>query len=269
MSIKCDYHIHTIYCDGKNAPEDYVKAAIDKGYSVIGFSGHSYVDFDVEGSMFPENEDKYFNEISALKQKYADKIEILCGIELDCCSKLDTSRFDYVIGSMHYIKQGDSYYALDISAELFRDILNKFYGGDFGALAIDYYKSVSDVVTKTNASIIAHIDLVTKYEKVLGLKKDDRYYEAAFDAIKKLVKFNVPFEINYGIISRGHKDYPYNEDVLLKEINRLGGDIVINSDCHNAEFFGSHHQTAVDIAKRCGFEKQVVFINGKKQYVEL
>ncbi len=269
MSIKCDYHIHTLYCDGKNTPEKLVSTAILKGYSTIGFSGHSYVEFDNVGTMSPENEDKYFNEIQQLKQKYADKIEILCGIELDTCSNIDTSRFDYSIGSMHYIKKNGKYHLIDYNVQMFSNFINEFYGGDFNEVAKDYYKALPDAITKTNASIIGHIDLVTKYEKVLELKKDDRYYEAAFDAIKKLVKLNIPFEINYGVISRGYKNYPYPEDVLLKEINRLGGDITINSDCHNAEFLGQHYDAAVEIAKHCGFDKQVIFTNGKKKYIEL
>ena len=29
--IKCDLHTHTVFCDGKNTPEEMVLSAIEKG----------------------------------------------------------------------------------------------------------------------------------------------------------------------------------------------------------------------------------------------
>ena len=43
-----DFHVHTAFCDGRDTPEEMVRAAIDLGMSHIGFSAHTYVPFDEE-----------------------------------------------------------------------------------------------------------------------------------------------------------------------------------------------------------------------------
>ena len=43
---KADLHTHTSFCDGKNSPEEMVRSAVEKGFDVLGFSGHSYTPFD-------------------------------------------------------------------------------------------------------------------------------------------------------------------------------------------------------------------------------
>ena len=81
--IKCNYHTHTAYCDGENKPEELVKTALEKGFFALGFSGHSYTQMDKDFAMTPEKAAVYRTEIAELKEKYRDKIEILCGIEQD------------------------------------------------------------------------------------------------------------------------------------------------------------------------------------------
>ena len=113
---RMDLHMHTIYCDGKNTPEEMVLAAIDKGLTCMGFSGHSYVTFDQECGMSADAEEDYRKEISRLKEKYAGQIRIFCGIELDYHSLPEygtaaheamlqqyKETYDYIIGSVHYI----------------------------------------------------------------------------------------------------------------------------------------------------------------------
>ena len=38
-------HNHTTWCDGKNTPEEMAEAAWKLGFTDLGFSGHTYVDF--------------------------------------------------------------------------------------------------------------------------------------------------------------------------------------------------------------------------------
>ena len=46
MDWKRNYHTHTDFCDGQNTPEEMAEAAAKKGFTALGFSGHSYTDFD-------------------------------------------------------------------------------------------------------------------------------------------------------------------------------------------------------------------------------
>ena len=45
--MKANYHTHTVFCDGRNTPEELVQEAIRLGCPEIGFSGHSYTSFEV------------------------------------------------------------------------------------------------------------------------------------------------------------------------------------------------------------------------------
>ena len=56
--LKTNYHTHSTFCDGKDTPEEMVKTAIEKGFDVIGFSGHGYVK-DSSYAMTRENTEKY------------------------------------------------------------------------------------------------------------------------------------------------------------------------------------------------------------------
>ena len=106
-----NFHTHTTYCDGKNTPEEIVRADIDKGFSSIGFSGHGYTAFDLRYCM--KNTDGYIKEITALKEKYKKDIQIWLGVEEDAFYPTDRSRFDYIIGSSHYFCINDRYYPID------------------------------------------------------------------------------------------------------------------------------------------------------------
>ena len=96
-------HMHTTYCDGKDTAEAVTLAAIEEGLAAAGFSGHSFTPHDQSYCMSREGTQRYIEEISGLKQKYAGSIRLLLGIELDRYADTDLSRFDFRIGSVHYI----------------------------------------------------------------------------------------------------------------------------------------------------------------------
>ena len=35
--IKTNYHTHTLYCDGKNSPEEVIFTGIEKKFDILGF----------------------------------------------------------------------------------------------------------------------------------------------------------------------------------------------------------------------------------------
>ena len=102
MIQAADYHVHSVYSDGKDDIESIILCAIEKGLREIGISDHSYTFFDESCCIKKEKTKDYVAEISALKKKYADRIKVLCGIELDVFSDIDLEDYDYVIGSAHY-----------------------------------------------------------------------------------------------------------------------------------------------------------------------
>ena len=268
MIYPFDFHTHTSYCDGKNSPEEMVKSAIDKNLKAIGFSGHSYTDFDESYCMSKENTEKYIAEITALKEKYKDKICVFCGIEKDYYSKIDDSCFDYVIGSVHYTKTQGKYLDIDLSAENFCDNVKEFYGGNFYAFCNDYYKNVADVYNKTKCDIIGHIDLITKFNEGNALfdESDKRYTDSAIFAVDELLKNDVIFEINTGAISRGYRLKPYPAMFILKRIFEKKGNIILSGDTHSKENLCFYFEKSVEYIKSVGFK--TIKVLTKKGFID-
>jgi DNA polymerase (family 10) len=106
-SIKGDLHTHTSYTDGVNTPEEMIQAAIRVGYEYVAITDHSQSEHIAHG-MEIKRLVKYINEINKLKNKYAGKIHVLCGSEVNIMSdgSLDYAKkyldqLDWVIGSVH------------------------------------------------------------------------------------------------------------------------------------------------------------------------
>ena len=230
----CDLHVHTCYCHGKDTPRELVLEAIRKNMSCIGFSSHSYTSFDESYCMTREKIKVYRDEIAQLKEEYKDKIKILCGIEQDFYSDDAAIGYDYVIGSVHYLKKDNDYISVDLSAENLKNAAEKYYGGDFYGMVADYFETVSKI---KNADIIGHFDLITKFNENSCLfdERSERYVASYKKALDILLKQDVLFEVNTGAISRGFKSKPYPNEDILSYIKENGGKTILSSDCHSKE----------------------------------
>lgn len=226
-------HVHSNYCDGKSTPEENVKAAIEKGFTYLGFSGHGHTSFDDRYCMSAENEAKYFAEVNALKEKYKNQIRILCGIERDALSDHFVHDYEYEIASVHYVKGDNRLFDVDESAEQQKLCIDTCFGGDPYAYAEEYYKAVSQI----EGDIAGHFDLLTKFDRANEIfnPSEERYKKAALSALEALLAKNMVFEVNTGAMSRGYKDEPYPDVWLLHEIKRRGGRILLTSDSHEAK----------------------------------
>ena len=234
---KIDLHMHTNFCDGKDTPEQMVLSAIDKGLKVVGVTCHSYTHFEEGCSITPQNELEFISEMDRLKNKYLGKIKVLCGIEWDLCTTSSIGKYDYIIGSMHYYRRGDEFYPVDKSKQDFINSVNTLFNGDYYSACEEYYQNVSRIVENTNCDIIGHIDLVAKFNEGNNLfdENNDRYISAYKKAVDTLVKFNKPFEINTGVISRGYRKAPYPSKQIYDYIKDKGGKFILSSDSHSKD----------------------------------
>ena len=90
-----DLHMHTVFSDGKNTPEEMVEEAIRLGLDTVGISDHSHLD---PCGMTLEAGAEYRAELARLKKKYAGRIRVLCGLERDFISD------DFVFGFGNRLK---------------------------------------------------------------------------------------------------------------------------------------------------------------------
>jgi len=249
-------HTHTTYCDGELSPEKMLKAALDKGLTSVGFSEHSYVPFDIHYSMDVDQTQNYINEINALKEKYDGIIEVFLGIEQDYYAQFVPEGLDYKIGALHYICVGGEYSSVDAGTSQQQFLVDKLFGGDFYSFAEDYYRVFSNIAKKTNADIIGHFDLVTKYN-IDGSFFDEmhpRYLDAALGAMDEILKDCNLFEVNTGAMFRLGKTVPYPSPYLLKQLNSRGGEVILSSDTHDPSSFGHMFTEMLELLKGCGFK---------------
>lgn len=237
MSIKSNFHTHTTYCDGKNTPEEMIKAAIEKGFTHLGFSGHAYTSFDLSWCMSREKTKAYKNEILRLKDKYKNKISIYLGLEMDYYSEENLADYDYIIGSVHYVEKNGVYYPVDESKEKLLNAVNDAWNGDIYAFIDDYYSLVKNLPKRFDFDIAGHIDLVTKFNENEKMFKEscEQYRNSAYSAIDELMSCGRVFEINTGAIARGYRTNPYPSSLLLSRIKNGNGKVIINSDAHSVD----------------------------------
>ncbi|MBO5262327.1 MAG: histidinol-phosphatase [Clostridia bacterium] len=235
MSLS-SYHTHSKYSDGKNTLEEMVQSAIEKGCKEIGFSDHAPMIFDCGWSMKQEQVESYKKEVTALKEKYKDKIKIYLGIEQDYFST-PAEGYDYIIGSVHFILKDGEYLPNDLSADAMKEFVDRCYGGDVYAYCEDYYKMMADIVRVTKCQIVGHFDIVTKFNEKMPMIdiNHPRYINAIDYALKELSKTNAIFEVNTGAISRGYRTSSYPDNKTLDKIAKSGKPFVITSDTHNVE----------------------------------
>ncbi len=264
--IKSSLHNHTTLCDGAATPDELILAAIDEGLSDIGISGHGYTPFDVDYSI--KNEDEYVDTVLACRNKYRDRIRVWCGIEQDFLAPCrDLSRFDYVIGSVHYMKASgtDLYFPFDASCEKTLFLRDELFGGDGYALCKEYYRLVAENALKYKPDIIGHFDLITKYngDGLMFDEDDKRYRNAALESLDACAETDGIFEVNCGAIRRGARKIPYPAPFLLKRILELSAKVILTSDCHQKDGLCYGFENAAEILREVGFSSVLVFENGR------
>ena len=232
-----NYHTHTTFCDGRDTPEQLVQEAIRLGCPALGFSGHSYTPY--EAAWMPKERIlPYQAEIRRLQAVYSGQIRILLGIEQDYYSDEATDAYEYVIGAVHNLRRGGEYRPLDYTRDRLITTVNDWFGGDWYALAEEYYALVGDLYEKTHCRVIAHFDLIEKFNEAGDLfdRTHPRYRAAALAALDWLKDAPVIFEVNTGAIARGYRTTPYPDPFLLQAMQDAGVRLMLNSDCHDRRF---------------------------------
>jgi histidinol-phosphatase (PHP family) len=219
--VKANYHTHTKYSDGKNTMEEMIRTAIDKGFTSLGFSDHSYTWFDESYCIKRENETAYRRELAECKNKYSGIIDLFSGIELDCDGDSPDHSYDYILGSVHYVKVKGEYFPVDLSADCQRKIVADCFGGNYIDMAKSYFEHSAEIISAKKPDIVGHFDLITKYS--LFDTENPSYRDAALEALREIMKHCKRFELNTGAIARGLRTTPYPDDFLLREIYNLGG----------------------------------------------
>ena len=117
MSFPPDYHLHTIHCGhASGSVDEMVQAAIQKGFTEIGFTEHfpypSGFEIDVPDCVATSDRwPRYLSDVRNARKKFEDQIQIRLGAEIDylpgyesdTSSRLAMQDYDVVFGSVHIL----------------------------------------------------------------------------------------------------------------------------------------------------------------------
>lgn len=263
-----DLHVHTVWSDGTNTMEELVEAALDRGFVSIGFSDHSYTDFDLRYCMKPEQMEGYHREISRLKEAYAGRIEVYAGLEWDGCTDLpDRARYDYLIGDCHYIKTPDGYFSVDHAKDEQWAAIRDQFGGDAMAYARAYFDTYVERTRLHRPDVLGHFDLCAKF----GFMPEDStaYRDLAAQALLACLEVTPIVELNTGAIARGARAVPYPAPYLWTLLREHGGRLLLSSDAHRAETLAFGFDEAAARLKTAGFDRVILFRKGQFEEIGL
>ena len=258
MTTLSNLHMHTIFSDGKNTAEEYVAAALEKGFDSIGFSDHGPAPYD--SCQLPlEMVPAYLDELECLKQKYANQIEIYTGIETDyynpICAPLNRKDFDYIIGSVHFIKApDDNLYCIDYLPEYVEQLIELFGGA--AEMVREYYKLVADTALTQKPDILGHMDLIKKLNLMnCFFNPAEKWYCAIVDeAIDSIAQSDCIVEVNTGGIGRGYLNEPYPSEYILKRLYAQKVPVTITSDAHTIDKLDCAFDAVRQFLTRVGYQ---------------
>ncbi len=246
--MQANYHTHTFRCyHATGTEEQYVRAALEAGLKVLGFSDHAPMpfaggyesDFRMRVSYLPD----YVETLLALREKYRGQIEILIGFEAeyypavfsDFLALLRPYPIDYLILGQHYLGNEYDSFAPGTATES-EEVLRA------------YVDQVTEGMRSGAFTYVAHPDVV----HFIG---EDAVYRREIERLCCAAKdLSMPLEVNLLGLREG-RHYP---TPLFWEIAAAcGNDVILGCDAHNswrvalaselrdAEAFCTHHRLRV------------------------
>jgi histidinol-phosphatase (PHP family) len=251
-----DYHMHTPLCGhAVGEPKEYAEAALEAGLEEIGFSDHApFVHYEDPGiTMNIKQLPEYYQMIEDVRKKYSNCLRVKIGIEADFIpgyedktkAILDDYPYDYVIGSIHFIKD----WGFDNPEEL-----KKWDEQDIDQVYRDYYELLRQSAQSGMYDIMGHVDLVKKF--------GHRSTQDFVDDIKKTAlafkECGVAIEINTSGLRKPVKEM-YPALLNLKIYAGAGVPLTFGSDSHNPKDVGKGFEQAMIMAREAGYSEYVLF----------
>jgi len=259
MIYRTDYHMHTVYSDGRARPEEYLAAALGANLKEIGFSEHLTLHSEpASWSMDPGMLPAYTGHIKRLRESTRE-IKVKTGLEVDYFSgredeirtRLDGADLDYVLGSVHYLGND----SVDLGRDFYTD-------KDPDLIFSAYFDQVSAAIESDLFDIIAHFDLIRIYGLMKPEGKEDYYRKLAV----KMKEHDVAFEVNTNGRNRPLADF-YPDRRFLHIFREEGVPVCVNSDAHMPSRVAQYFDEAYDLLRDAGYTEMAVFSGRERQMV--
>jgi len=225
-----DYHVHSIFSDGKNTIEENVKRAVELGLSEVGVSEHGFN--QLKAGIKREDLGKIKAEIARVQALYPS-VKIKLGIEANLLNlngdvdltDEDVKQFDFIILGIHKLTYGKK-----VKGSFSFNLKNMLFKSKKRAKQIAH--SYELAFSRYPITIVAHPNYAGKCD--------------IEELIKSCKKHGVLFELN-----RKHLEdiEPDVDKIVASDVP-----LIFSSDAHNSEFVGD-------------FSRQIEFV--KKYNIDL
>jgi histidinol-phosphatase (PHP family) len=259
MVHKTDYHIHSIYSDGRSAPEEYIRKATESGIKEIGFSDHLTLfrekeEWNMDPSLVPayiNHLENLRNETKNIRIKIGLEVDFFEGKETETREFLDKLPLDFVIGSVHY--QGDK--TVDLGPSFYE-------GKDIDLLFRKYFETVTAAASSGLFDIIGHCDLI----RIFGYRPSSDPEPLYRKLAREMKKHDVVLEINTNGRNRPLADF-YPDRRYLHVFMEEKVPVCVNSDAHMPRRVGQYFDEAYDLLRYTGFNEMAVFERRKRKMI--
>jgi len=255
-----DLHNHTPLCNhAQGEMQEYIEKAIASGTQYFGFSDHAPMDFDPKYRMSFNDMKGYEKDVLEAKKKYADKIEILLGYEVDYLKGHMDERVlhpnvDYLIGSVHFIEG----WGFD----------NPEFIGKWEEQSIDevwqkYFDTIEEMANSKLFDIVGHLDLI----KVFKYMPEGDINTMAKNALNAIKKSEMVLELNVSGYRKPVKE-AYPSLSLLKQAFELDIPITFASDAHKPEQVSMFSDEIISMARSVGYKECAYFKNRELKFIK-
>lgn len=258
-----NYHSHSLYCDGRAVMEDFVRFALSEGFTSYGFSSHAPLPFATAWTMNWDCMDDYLAEFHRLKDKYARRIELYVGLEIDYLdeeSNPSIARFtelplDYRIGSVHLLHNDKGEVIdIDVSADHFKKIVDEQFDGDLERVIHLYYAQLMRMLELGGFDIVGHADKMHYNASCYrsGLLDEFWYDTLVKRYFTEIARYGYQVEIN----TKAYHDLGtfYPNERYFSYLLDLGIRVQVNSDSHYPERINNGRPEALQALKKAGYE---------------
>ncbi len=220
-----------------------------------------------EEKKYMRDAESYVCMINLIKEKYKEKIKILCGVEIGLMPYLRSRikdflskyNFDFIIGSSYLVNGRDPFYS-------------SFYKGrEEKAAYLEYFESILENVKLFDEyDVYGHLDYVVRY----GPNKNkyfniDDYKSILEELLKIIIASEKGIELNTSGMLRGLGCFHPSTEIL-KMYKDLGGEVItVGSDAHILENVGYKFKIASEILRQIGFKYYSVFEGRKAVFYKI
>ena len=269
-----DGHTHTEFCPhgSREATEQFIERAIALGFESYSLTEHpplprNFIDPTPDHScgMRQEDLEPYLLHAQELKKRYADRIEIRVGLEVDYIPGYESdvrdmlnrcgSQMDDALLSVHFLEGKGGWRCVDLSPEDFQEGLIEPYGS-VEAVHQVYWATVKQAVEADLGSFkpgrMSHLSLVHKFQLKHPLKNPQHFRVQVSEILDAIQERGMELDLDAAGLFKPDCREIYPAPWIMAEAVERGIPFVYGSDTHSVKGVGQGFDEAKRILTSVG-----------------